>query len=104
MILEEFKSMYMCEFKPIESRAYKAVREYHMLCEDYDRTVCSGMRGAEAVPRSNWELHASNSFADKQKKVCMIEHDVCDKEWKAAMKSYARSGLDADLRSNWGRG
>lgn len=62
---DEFTSMYLGEFPSDDTlKLKKLALEYHKLCEDYDRTICSCKdKYGVSMPRDGFEYHLVNQNA-----------------------------------------
>lgn len=82
----DFRSLYLCEPKLLDSRLYDLAAEYCERTEAYDRTACSGPVTRDGImPASSRELSLINRNAHAVRK---------DIEQKAVLLGF---GLD-DLR------
>jgi hypothetical protein len=46
-----------------EADEWERVRQYHLVCEAYDRMVCSGWFEGQAMPVNGWERAVINAHA-----------------------------------------
>lgn len=100
---DQFKDYYQQTPSPTVLAGYEAIRSYHRITEEYDRTVCSGQSYGEAFPVGNHELMLVNQFASKTKRRIQMEIGINDADWRTANNHYVKNDLARDLQSDWGR-
>lgn len=79
-----------------ELSAWERVRRYHMGCEAYDRTVCSGVYERQAMPVDARERGLINQHATRLRREMRL--NFADPLTRDANKAYLRSSqLGRDL-------
>lgn len=57
MTTQSFNAEYQCEWPPDDNwgKLVELARQYHDVCEEFDKRVCTGMKNGIAIPTTGWE-------------------------------------------------
>jgi len=74
-------------FNALDRRLHELAEEYHRRAEEYDRTVCTGVRETMAVPMNSRESALINKHAMRLRWEIATRERLTDKECAAFQKA-----------------